>query len=399
MKKLIAVLLVALLAIVLVACGGDDTTTPTTTPGGTTPTTTPGGTTPAETTPAETTPTGTTPAETDPVETSEGIDILNNLDDPDYNVINGNYDGNLNAFTFEDTHASLDFHVALVIQMGESVAYGVYEDLFTTLSEDNNDTWEANPNYRWVVTVDGKDIEITRFSLFNNRTSGWIRIDLGEDFSFDNYTYDENNQHEFDISIKIYGTDGKVVYYAYLTDPNFNGPYVHTKPPKVEMIADADRPSNLVAISSADMTPLRGPQPASQEDFENLFDGDVRSKLCYTGDGEDNAIEVMFKSQQTISGFSLVNANDNRASYGRTVLSFSLYCSDTGADDSWTEVVTYDGTNEDGTPIDKNTDEISANYLERYYALEEPITATYIKLVVNNGEMYQIAELLFWVEN
>ncbi len=390
MKKLLIVLLVALLAVALAACGGnDDTTPPTTTPAGTTPEATD-----TEAPGTTTEPAVTTPEDTTPTTTAEGIDILNNVDDPDYNAILATYDANFNAFTFEDFHVDLDYHVALVIKFIEGCPAMIYEDLFITNSETDNGDYTINPSYSWVVTIDGKEIPIERITLANYRTSGWARLDLGEDFSFDDYEYDEEGIHYFDVRIDIYNSAGKVEYYAYLTDPDFNGPYAHTKPAPVEMVPDENRPDDVTAISSDLITGISGPE-GGLEVWQNMFDNSVRTKFCSTADGEASAVVVRFNAEQTILGLSLVNANDNESYNGRTLTDFDIYVSQTGAEDDWTLVQSFSNKDENGNPIvDKST--ISTNYLERYYALDEELSASYIKFVSNNGEMFQLSELIFY---
>ena len=388
MKKLILVLLALLLVAVFAACGDDSDVT---TPGNET-TTTPQQ---QDTTgPITTTgPVTTTVDDSTPGTTAEGIDILNNTVDIDYNAIVADYDGQLNAFTFEDFHVNLDYHVALVFRMQETPV-GVYEDLFLTLSDTDSENWEPNPDYTWKVTIDGQVIDINRITLTNGVTSGWVRLDLGADFTFDDFEYDENNTHEFDIRIDIYNAEGKVEYYAYLTDPNFNGPYIHTKPAPDEIIADPERPTNVEAIGNNEITPISGPSPSSGEVYTNMFDGSVRTKLCTSDEGDENAIIVRFDMEKTLMGLSFVNGNDNASYIERTLVAFEIYASNDGL--TWELVQTFDGNDENGEPIDKST--ICANYQERYFGLDEPVTTPYIKIVTNNGDAYQISELLFYTE-
>ncbi len=75
-------------------------------------------------------------------------------------------------------------------------------------------------------------------------------------------------------------------------------------------------------------------------------------------------------------------------------MAFEIYASDDGL--TWKPVQTFEDKDENGEPIDKST--VCADYQERYYGLEEPVTTTYIKFVANNGDMYQISELLFYTE-
>ena len=70
---------------------------------------------------------------------------------------------------------------AYVILFTES-ENAIYEDLVMTLQDsegDDSDAWVLNQDYKWVVTVDGKPIEIKRFSIYHQVTGGYVRLDLG----------------------------------------------------------------------------------------------------------------------------------------------------------------------------------------------------------------------------
>ena len=401
MKKLLIVAVVALLALALVACGGD---APTTTKGGVDTTAAkPGVDTTAakpgvDTTAAKpgvdtTTPGDDTTPDTDPVTppAQEGIDLLW---EEGYMAIS-NMDSAF--FAFEDFHASLDNNVALVISMNDQG--GVYNDLFIvdTENENTNTNWEPSSDYTWVVTIEGKEWEIERFSLFNNNTSGWVRIDLGPDFKWSLFEYDENNQYTYEqVRIDIYDSKKNVVYFADLTSDDLWGAYTHTKPEEKVMIADKNRPTNLIVVDQATATPLAGPDSGNGEDYKKFFDGKVETKICTGDNGEDKATTVKYSEVLNVVGFSIVNANDNANSNGRTIVAFKLYGSATGEDGTWTEIYAADGLDAEGNAIDKAP--ISANYLERYYALDNVATYQYFKFVAENGELWQASELLFYQE-
>jgi len=400
MKKLLVVAVVALLAIALVACGGETATT--TTKGAETTPKAPAVTTPKDVTttpkaPDATTPkvpgTETTTPDTPPVTPpeEEGINLLW---EEGYMAI-GNMDSAF--FAFEDFHASLDNNVALVISMNDQG--GVYNDLFIidTENPDTNTNWEPNMDYTWVVTIEGVKWEISRFSLFNNTTSGWVRIDLGPNFKWSLFDYDENNQYTFEqVRIDIYDSEKNVAYFADLTDDELWGAYLHTKPAETIMVPDANRPAGLVAVDQALATPLSGPDSGISEGYKQFFDGKVQTKICTGDNGEDKAVTVKYAETLNVVGFSIVNANDNANSNGRTIVSFKLYGSETGEEGTWTEIYAADGTDGAGNAIDKST--ISTNYLERYYALSGVASYQYFKFVAENGEMWQASELLFYQE-
>ena len=267
MKKLLLFVLVAIVAVALVACGGETTTEPETTT--TEPTTT---TTEPTTTTTEPTTTTTEP-ETDTTTEPEvaGYDLVEELYviDPWSDLI---------FFTFEESHGDLDFHPAVVFKMNNSNQ--VYEELFITeKNEDgswNTGAWKANDEFTWFFYIDDKKIECTRFSLFNNGDSGYVRADLGADFSYNDFEYDEENIHNYTVKFEILDSQNEVVYYGNLTP---YGEFAHTKPAVIEMVVDPDRDGGERVGASA-ITPISGPQAGGGEGFEKLFDNDVRSKLC-----------------------------------------------------------------------------------------------------------------------
>ena len=384
MRKILVCLLLVLLTVALIACGGNGDTT-TTEPATTT-------TEPATTTTPAPSQDETTPADSTPATPADGpIDIMNNIANPEYNTVKYDYDG-IKAFTFEDFHVDLDYNIALVIIMNECDAC-LYEEFFYTLAEDDNSQYEINPSYKWEVVIDGEAIAIERITLANYKTHGWVRFDLGSDFKFSNYEYDEDDVHYFDVKINIYDASNDLAYFAYLTDPNYNGPYEHVKPAPIEMVADPNRPQNVEALEpNRDFTPISGATVSNGEVFENMFDGTVRTKYCTGKNGIEGGMIVRIDTPSTeIIGLSFVNANDNDTYNGRTLVSFDIYVSDDG--ENWGEpVITVDGSD----ITDRSS--ISKNYLERYYALDKAITGPFIMIVANNNDTFQISEMIFYVE-
>lgn len=388
MKKLFILFVALVVVLTLAACSNNETTAPESSSdaasSGTSGAPAESSTKPTETEPPVTTsePEVTTARPFDPLHNPEGgINILFN-DDPDYNAITGFWkDGYPAAF---EEHAVLDFRVALVFHMEFSEA-GVYEDLVYTTdpgASDNQSNWEMNPEYRWVVTIDGQDIEITNFSLLNDQDSGYIRMDLG------NWTYstevDELGAHEYDLVLRIYGEDGKIKYFAWFTDPEYGGAYYFMAPEKLDVVPDEKVPAGLNRIDNkTKVEPLFGPDSMANETYPMIFDGDVRSKLC-TNDTE-NAIVARFTERMSLAGISFVGANDDEKFPERVITQWNIYVSDDG--ESWTLV-------QEGSDDAPST----GNYQERFYAFDESVECTYVKIEPVVSAMYQLSEVIFYTD-
>lgn len=379
MKKLLVLLFALVLVVALAACSTPDETTLDTTLK--TDMTTPVVTTPVVTTPTVTTPVTSTQAPDTDEPKLPGIDILNG--DFENMAITPNWQG-ADACALEDHHSALNFNVALVIHM-QYCESSIYEELIlTTDSEASNQTnWELNESYRWVVTIDGQDIEIERFSILNDGDSGYVRMDLGSDWKYSEEV-DNAGYHEYDIWLKIYDktADNTIAFWAYLTDPDWNGPYMFKTPEPILMVDDANRDPSHVALPAEDAQPLGGPAGLSSETYDFLFDGDVRSKLCT----RDITESIIFKYDSSIHlvSYSLVNANDDEKYPERTPLVWKLYGSHDGS--QWDLIDSQELTETDNT-----------NYQERNFKLSEEAEYSYFKFEpIISGEMYQLSEIIMY---
>ena len=294
------------------------------------------------------------------VSTVEGVDLLTA--------------GGLANLVIEDHHGSTNYHPTLVFFTG---ATAIYHDLRGESYEDW-DNW-SNAKYQWIATVNGKDVTVSKFSLYDGGDWGYLRADLG-DQSLYNYV---NNKCQFAINLKIVDVEtGKIAYYANFAD---NGIVFEHK--KVGLYEDESKPAGLVRVEN--VTPVSGPNAGGGEGFEKIVDNDIKTKLC-TGDwGADHPIVLKFDAEKTLKGIGIVNANDNKGSTGRTVIAFEVWVSEDG--ENWGEAAAY-ATNGDGI----NKADVSENYQERYVDFGTTVSATYVKLVINNGEMYQMSEVFFY---
>lgn len=387
MKKIL--LLLALVTfLVLVSCGsetattteavattkGDTITTPVVTTEQAVSTTAPI-TTVADTTAVITT--ADTTVTTEPSDAMQGVDILNG--EPEDRAINATWKGT-DAIAFENHHSILDFNVALVMLMIES-ENAVYENLFITKDgEEGSDAWERNLAYKWVVTVDGVDIEIERFSIYHQVTKGYVRLDLGSDFKYST-DVDENGMHAYDVWLRIYDVDSdEIAYYAWFTDPAWNGLYEFVPPTVDGPVYDDARDPSHVAVDGA--IPFSGPNGYTGELYGNLFDGDVRSKLCTA----DVTTPIVWKYPEAVEvvSYSLIGARDDASYKSRVLTKWKLYGSNDG--NTWTLL---DEQNLEAP-------EKVTNYGERNFKLKTPAEYTYFMFEPIEASKYQLSELLLY---
>ena len=400
MKKIIALFVVLLaLCVVFAACGDDPTTTAgkdSTDPAGTTPED-PAGTTPEDPTgttpedPAGTTPedpTGTTPE--DPTGTTtedpgddqpepEGIDIYNG--DEDYLALT-NWASGMYPVAFENSHAELNFQPAAVINFKETIG-GVYEELIWT--DENGAT--VNPSYTWKLTINDVEYTITKFSIYNNTSSGYVRMGLGDDFEYAEPADPDHPEYgaEYTMYLEILDSSGKVAFYA---DFSIYGPISIVTPATVEMVADPDRNPAHELIEG--VAAISGPSGMNFEGFENIADNDIRSKLC-TSDAA-TPIVFSFSTRTPVVSYSLVNANDNESYTDRTPMAWTLEGSNDQS--SWTIVDTVDLAAEGVEQAAEST-----NYLERNFVLDNAAEYSYYKLTITSSHgTLQIAEVFFYTE-
>lgn len=417
MKRLIVVLLVALLAVALVACGGDTTTTKPKGSSSTTTTPQPSGTTSA--TPSGTTagtPSGTTAGTPNPPATTPD---QGGQEDPPVDAHEGDDLVELGALNFfGDVLCQFEF-------MGlKGPALTIFFTDFTTVYQElvphNDDgTYYLSSDYNWVVTVDGVRYEIdtvSNYTIFDYGTYGYIRLGMGENFKFNTTDVNENGEHGYEILLEVFGLDGKCAYWAWLAHENESeefydqvGLYWYVKP-ETDMIGDSDRPASLKQIEIGNITLMPGgPSGATAaEGPDKIFDGDTTTKLC-TNDGGSAAerdesgnitvpygdgtpIEFKLNNAVVLAGVSIVNANDN-ANGGRTLVNFRIEASNDGS--RWVTILDHNPYDSDPN-YDKGPD--GNNYQENFYAIDASENYTFFRLVPRNGEMYQLSELLLWVE-
>ncbi|MBR6769074.1 MAG: hypothetical protein IKM34_06275 [Clostridia bacterium] len=413
MKKLIIVMVVALLALALVACGGD---APTTTKGVDTTAAKPGVDTTAAKPGDDTTaakpgvittakPGDNTTAkpgddttakpgdDTTPVLPGvEGIDILNGTEE-DRAINPAGLTGDMNVGAFENHHASLDMNWAYVILFQEC-ENAWYTELVMTVPSDEEggeDTWVMNEDYKWILTLEGEDHVIERFSVYHVTTYGYVRLDLGPDFELK--AKDEDGKVRYaEIKLRIVDVtkdNEPVVFYAYMTDPEWNGVHEFVPPKPTELDPDPNRDPAEVEITGA--TAISGPEGYTGEHYTNLFDRtdddqiNVQTKLCDSGE-VPTPIVWKYDEAKYVTSYSLVGAGDDQTYPSRIPTVFKFYGSNDG--NNW-------------TLIDEKNGEAAtegSNYAERNFKLAKGVEYSYFKLELDVTSTYQMSGIMLWTK-
>ena len=386
MKKLLAILLVAVLALALVACGTEPETTTSSTAADTN--TTPDTSSSVADTSSTEDPSGEVEPE-DPPLFSEGIDIMNG--DYEYMAVEPFwYDGTWPC-QFEDGHIQLDFNWALVFKMQETME-GVYEQLIHTddtlpAGTPNDQTWIVNDEYKWVVIIDEEEFEIKRFSILNDVVSGYIRMDLGSEYQ------PHEEMHEYDIVLKIFNAEsGALEFWAWFTDPDLGGLLEWEKPAPIVMIPDENVDENTEALPAGSLTGISGAAGFNaSETYVNLFDGMVRTKLC-TNDVTTPIIFTLSDDivNPAIKSISLVGANDDDRYSSRLVTNFKVYGAASGGEDAAWDLL---------CEVNLSEEEIGTitNYGERNYEFTKESNYRFYKLEIEHAtDMYQISDIILY---
>ena len=157
------------------------------------------------------------------------IDIINDEGYEGILDMGGSY------FTFENAYAAFDNRPALVLSMTNS--NNIFDYLFATSLNPTTGkiTREAVPDYPWFVTIEGKQYEIKTILAEVETKSKLVYLDLGPDFSWELFDYDENGKYTFkEVRLDIYRPisrfESTLLYFANLTDDALYGGYTHTKP-------------------------------------------------------------------------------------------------------------------------------------------------------------------------
>ncbi|MBR6768623.1 MAG: hypothetical protein IKM34_03955 [Clostridia bacterium] len=139
-------------------------------------------------------------------------------------------------FKFEESYNLFDNRIALSFSIPKFTDHKNYEvdSIFSEMlfmGSENPTKLTINPAYQWAVTIEGVKYDIARFNVDNREAYIKIYLDLGPDFSFNLFDYNENNQYTYEnVRLDIYDREGNLFCYSPLTNiQRIPGGYTHTK--------------------------------------------------------------------------------------------------------------------------------------------------------------------------
>jgi len=404
MKKIIALLLVAVLSLaVLASCGGNkdpkETTKPTgeTTTGPKTTTTTPPATTTEEltTTEATTTTEGTTnttpPSEEEEIPQEALVTYKKKLKSTSTETTSEGQT-TTEAETFEEFGriyaGNPDEYFEFKLRGEEYVDKLLDVDYNNTASKENS---AKKPGYTWVLKINDTEyvLEEENITLDNSIPSfkklglktGSVVISIN--LSAVKFKAVKEQNHEYDITLLVKGTDGGVAYYInFGTVTYIDIPLMTPDPARVAR--------NEVEYDYEKITPISGGYFNETENYTKLFDGSILTKLLELPGEGTPVTEIVFETEEEIVvvSYSLVTANDNATYKERNPLGWKFYGSNDG--EAWVELHSVDESNAPARDTVKN-------FTEYNFVVTGAAAYKTYKLEITNGTAIQYSELLLFV--
>ena len=165
-----------------------------------------------------------------------------------------------------------------------------------------------------------------------------------------------------------------VYYYAWFTDPRYDGLYQFPPAPPPSYIP------SYAGLTSPNATPVSGP-----EGYENLFDMDGKTKLL----AADLATPIVWQYAEPVKaiGYVFVGTGDDALHPERVPVGWKLYGSKDGTD--WKMIGGHDlGALEE-----------ASNYDSRYFDASNSADAyRYFKLEFDAPSEYQLSEIAIYQE-
>lgn len=209
----------------------------------------------------------------------------------------------------------------------------------------------------------------------------WTQLDSVEDGGIGHedlksYTYETDIKKAcqfFMLKIKSSGDDGKLYYGSQLAEIYLNGDVV---PFSTDIGVDLQTRVKEVNTNS---TTVKGFN--EREDVENLFDGDMSTKL-FTTTAAPCSIAWTMKEKTVLYSYTLITANDNQIYPNRTIKSWKLYGSNDGNDWALIDVVAESGM-------------ADINYSDYTFIVDKAEAYTHFKLTVTEGygNSFQLSEI------
>ena len=190
------------------------------------------------------------------------------------------------------------------------------------------------------------------------------------------YTYETDVKKAcqfYMLKIEDSGDDGKLYYGSQLAEMYLNGDVV-----RLSTDIGVDLQKHVKGINT-NATTVKGFN--DREGVENLFDGDISTKL-FTTTGTPCSIAWTMKEKTSLYSYTLKTANDNQQYSNRTIKSWVLYGSNDGNNWEAIDTVTESGM-------------ADINYADYTYIVDKVGAYTQFKLTVTEGygNSFQLSEI------
>lgn len=290
--------------------------------------------------------------------------------DTEFSSTKGNTSSNEGIEKLFDNNLNTKFFTgdAPVISIAWKMDRATIIKTYTLVTAGDAATYPHRNPYKWRLlgSVNGLD---------------WIQLDFVENGGIGHenqkaYSYDTDQQvacQYFMLRIESSGDDGKLYYGSQLSEIYLTGDVV-----QITENIGIDLDEHISGINTSATTVVGY---NSSEGVENLFDGDISTKL-FTNTSTPCSIAWTMKEPTSLYSYTLTTANDNATYKNRTLKSWVLYGSNDG--NNW-EVI--------DTVTDSGMDDV--NYADYTYIVDKIGAYTHFKLTVTEayGNSFQLSEI------
>ncbi len=290
--------------------------------------------------------------------------------DKDFSSTEGNKNNNEGIEKLFDNNINTKFFTndAPVISIAWKMKRATILKTYTLVTANDAAAYSHRNPHKWKLygSVNGTD---------------WSQLDSVENGGIGHenlkaYTYETDVKKAcqfYMLKIEDSGDDGKLYYGSQLAEMYLNGDVV-----RLSTDIGVDLQKHVKGINT-NATTVKGFN--DREGVENLFDGDISTKL-FTTTGTPCSIAWTMKEKTSLYSYTLKTANDNQQYSNRTIKSWVLYGSNDGNNWEAIDTVTESGM-------------ADINYADYTYIVDKVGAYTQFKLTVTEGygNSFQLSEI------